>query len=286
MASNTLFNRTKKCYKVIKLPESTPTENYGLKGCCDKVLVLAGGTNDWQNDKSSAYFKLQTPADSVFFVLKDENGNTSYQPTKKQCPNDNLAFYCTIDWQSVLASSGVGCYYLEVNYNIVGNTSSFIWSEYDLKTYSPETAKNTIRLKAVFNQYNKIEDINFIGANMIDTLRLGGYFGKRQPNTQIDNLIYQNRKIYNVRRENLNVYELKTDFIKVNYTKKILDFYILSESELYISDHNPLNHTKEYKNFAVSVFDTPEIIYVDDSNLAQIVCKFNDKTRDKLTSFL
>ena len=121
---------------------------------------------------------------------------------------------------------------------------------------------------------------------MIDTLRLGGYFGKRQPNTQVDNLIYQNREIYNVRRENLNIYELKTDFIKSNYTKKIIDFYFLSESELYISDHNPLNHTKEYKNLPVSVYETPELNYVDDSDLASISCKFNDKTRDNYTSYL
>jgi hypothetical protein len=286
MAFDYLFNRTKKCYKVIKLPESLPSETYGLKGCCDKLLVLAGGTNDWQNDKSSAYFKLQTNLDNVTFVLKNVDGNTIYQPTKKQCPNDSLAYYSTIDWKNVLASDGVGCYYLEVNYQIVGVIGSFIWAEYDLKQYSTDNAKGTIRLKAIFNQFNKIENINFIGSNMVDTLRLGGFFGKRQPNTQIDNLIYQNREIYNVRRENLNVYELKTDFIKVNYTRKILDFYILSESDLYISDHTPFNHTSEYKNLAVSISETPDVVYAEESNLAQINCKFNDKKRDKLTSFL
>ncbi|CAB4152052.1 hypothetical protein UFOVP597_47 [uncultured Caudovirales phage] len=281
------YNRTKQCFQVIKLPETLASETYGLKGCCDEYLVLAGGSEDWQNDITSAFLKLQLVSDSCTFVLQDSEGNnTSYQPVLKQFPNDSLAYYATIEWNQVLGLEGSGCYTIQVNYSIAGVIGSFDWGTYELKQYSPENAEMTIRLKAVFNQVNLIEEINFSGSNMADTIRFYGYFGKRQPNIQIDNLIYQNRQIDNVQRENLNSYELDSDPLTINYTRKLIDLYFLSESELYISEHHPLNHTSEYKNLPVSISETAEVEYLELSKYAKIKMKFNDKTRDQLTRFM
>lgn len=282
-----LFNRAKKCYKVVKLPDTLESETYGIKGCCEKFLVLAGGSKDWQNDKTSAFIKLSLLSDNCTIVLKNDSGvNTSYQPTLKKFPNDELGYFATIDWQSVLASDGVGCYKIEVNYSISGITGTINWGEYELKQYSPENAKNTIRLKAVFNQNNVIDNINMIGSNMVDTLRFYGFFGNRKPNTEIDNLIYQNREIYNVQRENINIYELMTDPITINYTRKILDLFLLSESDLYISDHTPDQHTSEYKNKAVSVGESAEVEYFKNSKYAKITINLNDKKRSSFTKFM
>jgi hypothetical protein len=281
------FNRVKKCFKVIKLPEQFASETYGLKGCCENYLVLAGGSEDWQNDVTSAFLKLQTTSDDCSFVLLNSSGsNALYQPEKIQCPNDVFGYFATVNWNQVLVSDGAGCYEIQVNYTIGGVTGSFSWGTYELKPYSPQNAILTVRLKAVFNQVNLIEDINFSGSNMTDTIRFYGYFGKRQPNLATDNLIYQNRTIENVQRENLNSYELKTDPLTVNYTRKILDLYFLSESDLYISEHHPLNHTSEYKNLPVSISETSEVEYLELSIYAKINAKFNDKTRDKLTRFM
>lgn len=281
-----LFNRTKRDFKVIKLPITLDSETYGLKGCCEKFLVLAGGSKDWQNDKSSAYIKLSLLTDNCTIVLKNDSGaNANYQPVLTQFPNDKLGYYATVDWKSVLSSDGVGCYSIEVNYNISGIIGTINWGEYELKQYSPENAKGTVRLKAVFNQNNLIDNINMTSSNMVDTIRFYGTFGNRQPNTQIDNLIYQNREIYNVQRENLNVYELHTDPITVNYSRKILDLFLISESDLYVSDHTPDSHTSEYKNFPVSVGETAEVEYLELSKYAKINIKLNDKKRNRLTKF-
>ena len=285
--SEPTYNRTKKCFKVIKLPETLASETYGIKGCCDNYLVLAGGSEDWQNDVTSAYMKLQLISDSCTIVLKDaDDNNAIYQPTKLACPNDPLGHYATIYWAQVLATDGAGCYTIEVNYNIAGVTGTIEWGTYELKQYSPKNAEMTIRLKGVFNQVNEIEGINFSGSNMTDTIRFYGFFGKRQPNLQVDNLIYQDRKIENVQRENINVYELSSDPLTINYTRKIIDLYFLSESDLFISEHHPLNHTSEYKNLPVSISETSEIEYLELSKFAKIKAKFNDKTRDKLTRFM
>jgi len=285
--SSPTYNRTKMCFKVIKLPETLASETYGIKGCCDNYMVLAGGSEDWQNDVTSAYMKLQLTTDSCTFVLKDaDDNNAIYQPNKIQCPNDSLGYFATIYWAQVLATDGAGCYSIEVNYNIAGVTGTIEWGTYELKQYSPKNAEMTIRLKGVFNQVNEIEDINFSGSNMTDTIRFYGFFGKRQPNLQVDNLIYQDRKIENVQRENINVYELSSDPLTINYTRKIIDLYFLSESDLFISEHHPLNHTSEYKNLPVSISETSEIEYLELSKFAKIKAKFNDKTRDKLTKFM
>lgn len=285
--SEPTYNRTKKCFKVIKLPETLPSESYGLKGCCDHFLVLAGGTEDWQNDVTSAFIKLQLITDSCTIVLKNDiDNNAQYQPTLTKFPNDSLAYYGTVNWNQVLQVDGAGCYTIEVNYSIAGVTGKIHWGTYDLKQYSPKNAEMTVRLKGVFNQINQIEDINFSGSNMVDTIRFYGYFGKRQPNVQIDNLIYQNRQIDNVQRENLNVYELNSDPLTINYTRKILDLYFLSESDLYISEHHPNNHTSEYKNLSVSISETSEVDYLELSKYAKIKAKFNDKIRNKLTRFM
>jgi hypothetical protein len=281
------YNRTKDCFGVIKLPQTIPSESYGLKGCCDHYLVLAGGNEDWQNDVTSAYMRLQLITDSCTFVLKDSDDNNAiYQPNKTQCPNDSLGYFATVYWNQVLATDGAGCYTIEVNYSIAGVTGTIDWGTYELKQYSPKNAEMTVRLKGVFNQVNQIEGINFSGSNMTDTIRFYGYFGKRQPNLQVDNLIYQDRTIDNVQRENLNVYELNSDPLTVNYTRRILDLYFLSESDLFISEHHPNNHTSEYKNLPVSISESSDIEYLELSKYAKIKAKFNDKTRDKLTRFM
>jgi hypothetical protein len=281
------FNRTKECFQVIQLPEALPSESYGLKGCCDHYLVLAGGNQDWQNDITSAFMKLQLITDSCTIVLKNDlDINAIYQPVLKKMPNDSLAYYATIFWSDVLATDGSGCYTIEVNYSIAGVIGTIDWGTYELKQYSPKNAEMTIRLKGVFNQINQIENINFSGSNMVDTLRFYGYFGKKQPNLQVDNLIYQDRVIENVQRENLNNYELNSDPLTINYTRKLTDFYFLSESELYISEHHPLNHTSEFKNLPVSISESAEVEYLELSKYAKIKAKFNDKTRNKITRFL
>ena len=281
------YNRTKQCFQVIKLPETLASETYGLKGCCEEYLVLAGGAEDWMNDVTSAYIKLQLITDNCTFMLKkSDETNAIYQPVKTQCPNDSLGYFATVDWKSVLLSDGPGCYSIEVNYDIAGTTGTINWGAYELKQYSPKNAESTIRFKAVFNQVNMIENINFSGSNMTDTIRFYGLFGKRQPNLSTDNLIYQNRQIDNVQRENLNTYELNSDPLTVNYTRKLIDLYFLSESELYISEHHPNNHTSEYKNLPVSISESAELDYLELSKFAKIKAKFNDKTRDKITRFM
>lgn len=287
-----LYNRTKQCFKVTKKRTPEPSEDYGLAECCEPVLVLAhlSDVETWKNDKTSAWEKLDYSTDIVEFKLYNENDElTTYQPVLTQfssnATNNELDFYATIDWQQVLQVDGVGCYRFMVSYTIDGVSGSYEWGHYRLLNYTAENARNTVRIRSVFNQYNRIEDIDFTGENVEDTIRFDGFFGSRQTNTVIDNLIYQGRIEKNVQRENLNTYELKTDPLKKWYIEKLVDLHLLSESEIYLSDHNEFNLTYAYKDVPLIVKEAPELEHKEYSRLTSLKCVFSDKTKDKLSRY-
>jgi hypothetical protein len=283
-----LYNRTKKCFKVTKKIEAIPTEDYDIDECCEPTLVLAHltDTETWKNDLSSAWQKLDFATDLLEFKLYTHNDVlTSYQPDKIQFSVNELDFYCTVDWQQVLIIDGQGCFKLKIESTIDGVVNNFTWDEYELKPYSAENAKGTIRLKANFNQYHAIEDIDFTDSNVIDTIRLNGFFGSRKPDLVIDNLVYNGKVDKNVQREIINKYYLATDPIKEKITKKIVDLYLLSEFELFLSDHNEFNHTYSYKDLPLIVQGSPDIEYLEYSRFAKIKVELTDKIKNKISKY-
>ena len=200
--------------------------------------------------------------------------------------NEPFAWYCTIPWKDVLASDGIGCYKLELEYNIGGVSGSFTWGVYELKEYSLSTAKFTARLRVNFNLNQAIEGINFANSNVEDTLRFNGFIGERQPNMEIDNLIYQDRTVKTVVRENLNTWQIKTDPYTDSIIALMTDLYLLSENELYISDYNQFNHSHKILDIPVIVQESPEIDYlVEYQRKAVLTCVVGDKEVNKRTYY-
>jgi hypothetical protein len=252
-------------YSSIKLPIPFTEENRGWKGCCEcRMMVLAGGSTDsWKNDITSAWVKLSDPSDTVTFTLEKEGVVTSYTPPVYSFPNEPNAYYTTIPWRDVLASDGQGCYDLKVQYNISGLLGAFTWGEYYLRPYSVQNALKTARIRVKFNLRQEVEGINFTDANVEDTIRFYGFVGERQPNTEIDNLIYQDRQLKSVVRENLDTWKVTTDPLEDCLMYKLTDLYLLSENEMYISDYNIHNHSYRIQDIPVILQESPEIDYLD-----------------------
>lgn len=286
-----LYNRTKKCFRLTKKRgrETTPPEVYATKECCNpmRVLAIVGDNTSWKNDITSAWYKTSGDSqDAVDFVLyKKGDILASYQPSKFDFTLD-IAYATTINWQDVLASDGIGCYYLKINYFIDGQTGSMIWGEYDLREYSIENAKGTIRTKVNLNQYYSIEDLNFKGMNLIDCIRVDGYFGDMIPNFKLDNLIYENRKFENVQRERIATYTMKTNPLMYNFTDLLINVHLLAENQIWVSDYNSFNHSWFLKDKELIVNNSPEIEYFEYSRLAKISCEFTDKTRNNLAKYV
>ena len=251
-------------YEVVKLPDTFVEQNRGLKDCCCSYYVLGSPDQEtWKKDQTSAWIKLSDLGDTHTFTLY-KNG----QPTTYVCPNYSFvneanAFYTTIEWSDVLESDGVGCYTLKVEFVISGITGDFTWGKYDLKPYTIQNALKTARIKAIFNGYHEVDQIDFTASNVESTHRFFGYIGNRQPNTEIDNIIYDNREMKRVIRENLNDYEIITEPSDECIIRPMVELYLLSENQLFISDYNAHNHSYRYLDIPVIVSESAQIEYKD-----------------------
>ena len=278
--------RIKQFYPAIKIPKVFEEEDRGFVRCCKPLLVLAGGTETWQNDINSAWLKLADPSDTVTFTLEKEGTPAIYQPTKIEFPNEPNAFYATVPWFDVLASDGIGCYDIKVEYNIQGFIGSFMWATYKLKNWSIQNALKTARLRVIFNLKQEVEGIDFTGSNVEDSIRFHGYIGDKQPNTEIDNLNYQDRVVKSVYRENLRSWIITTD----PYTDEILrlftDLYLLSENELFISDYNAHNESYRIQDQEAIVIESPELTKPDRFSRGTILtCKVGQKRNNQRTRY-
>jgi hypothetical protein len=282
-------DRTKREYKSIRLPKQFVEQKRGFDECCScpPMLVLASNDNEsWKNDVTSAWIKLSDQIDTVQFVLEKNGQPTNIVLVPVVFPNEPFAFHTTIKWINVLNSHGVGCYTLKINFNISGINGSLIWGVYDLKPFSIENALKTARIRVKYNLKHEIEGINFTGANVEDSFRFNGFIGRRQPNMEIDNLIYQNREMRTVVRENLNQWSIETDPLEECKISKLTDLILLSENEMWISDHNAHNHSYKILDIPTVVDESPEIDYLDKfQRRAILTCLVGDRNKNKRTYF-
>jgi len=280
--------RIEKFYAAIQLPVIFEEQNRGFFKCCEPVVVLGSNAPEtWKNDVNSAWIKISDPTDSFDFVLeKDGVPVTIYSLTINEFPNEENAYYTTIFWNEVLNTEGVGCYTLKISYNISGIIGAFVWGIYKLLPYSIENALGTARVRVKFNLKQEIEGLNFTGANVEDSLRFRGFIGDSQPNMEIDNLIYQSRDVKTVVRENLRSFIITTDPSSDEIISKLVELYLLSENELFISDYNAHNHSYKILDLAQVVENSPEIDYLERfQRKAVLTCQVGDRKKDKRTYY-
>jgi hypothetical protein len=281
-------DRIFKEYKSIKLPENFEEQARGWKDCCCEQLVLGDkkSKETWTNDLTSFWIKLSDQNDSAAFYIKNNETGFTQQLNAIEFVNEPNAFYATVNWGIILSDIGVGCYELYIEYNISGIIGTISWGSYQLKPYSIENAMKTARVSAKFDGYHEIEGINFSGSNVASTFRFYGFIGFRQPNYEIDNLIYGDRQMKRNLRENLNSYEIITDPADECIIRPLVELYLLSENELYISDYNVHNHSYRYLDLPVIVQESPKIEYPDEfARKASLTCTVGDKFKNKRTYY-
>lgn len=232
----------------------------------------------WEQDITGGWIKAYQ-GDTVVFRLYKE-GILVDNPQPISFVKDSYSKYCQIDWTLQLDVNGAGCYTLEIEYTIAGISDTILWGEYSLQEYNILKVKNSVRLKSIFNSNQSIEGINFTDSNVIDTIRFDGYFGDRQPNTMVDNIIYSDRVMNKVVRENLNKYLLETKNLPINHIEQLVDLHLLSENEVYVSDYNFKNPVKYYLDFPCIVSESAEIEYIDTTDKPSLKCTFGDKIKN------
>jgi len=272
-------------YQSIKLPQSFAEQDRGLADCCCVALVLGSSAESWKNDKTSFWMKLSDDLDSVTFDILDCVGNIIDSFNYTAFPNEPNAYYATCDWGQILSTYGQGNYSLGMTYSISGVSGTLLWGDYKLLPYSIKNALKTARVRAIFNGKQTIDDIDFTNSNVESTHRFYGYIGNRQPNMEIDNIIYDNREMKRVIRENLNDYEIITDPEDECILRPLLELFLISENELFISDYNAHNHSYRYLDLPTIVSESPTVEYKDFSRKAVLKCKVADKFKNSRTFY-
>lgn len=269
-------------YPNVDLPTSNIVEDFGLNECCCRELVLANnGGETWENDITPVWIKMSGDVSNSFSFKLLKNGvDTGFNFNIQSIVKEEFGFYAEVNWADVLASEGIGCYTIVIDYLISGINGQKIWGEYMLQTFSQTSALYTARVRAIFNSYHAKENIDFTDTNMQGTLRFNGFIGKKQPNTEIDNIIYGNREMKSVIRENINSYEIGTDPLDFCILNPLIEIYLLHENQLFISDYNFHNHSYQYKDVPCILTDSPDIEYYDWSRKASLTAKVGDKIRN------
>ena len=188
------------------------------------------------------------------------------------------------DFKQILITNGIGCYTIKANFTIAGITSSFTKGVFTLKEYSVNSARRTVKIDSEFNSMDTPDNVDFTGSDFRDTLRFNGTFGKRQPKTEINQLVSVGYKVEKVKQENLNQYTLQTDPINVCMTRQLVDFHLLHADKILISDHNPRNHSYDYLDFSVMMDEEPKFTYLEGDRRAKLEVLFKDKVLNS-TSF-
>ena len=98
-----LEDRTQRTFSTFKLPATFEEENRGGQDCCCKHLVLGGGSETWQKDTTSMWFKRAEMSDVVTFQAFHNGVDISeFLPAPTQFPNDSKALYVTVVLTSIL----------------------------------------------------------------------------------------------------------------------------------------------------------------------------------------
>ena len=281
--------RIKRNYTIARLPKIFSDEKRGKCSPCSTCnqLVLASATSveNAHNDIKGVYLRKSSVTDVVTFKIVKDNVTLANLGTLGLFPNDSLMVGFIFDWKKYLISNGEGCYTISVDFTIGGITGNYNIGIYELKNYSITNASGTVRLKSKFNSYSVNNEADFTDSNFEDCIRFNGFFGNRQAETQISNLVNKGRIVEKVTRENLNKYTLRTDPLNDCKTKQLLDFHLLHEDEIYISDHNASNHSFEYFDKPLILIDTPTVEYTDGYRLAKITATFGDKVVDRKSMY-
>jgi len=255
--------------------------------CCFNLPVFAEQgaiQTNYFNDFKSLLYKRQSPNDTFTFKLIYCGGEVILNDNTLGIFNDFGSFEDYTDyigynlsWNKVLNSGGlgIGTYQIKVEYDIAGTTGEFTSCFYDLKIYDPFKADKTVRLESVMNGYVEQMDINFSGLNWRDCVRVPATFGRMSIETEVDNVIYNNREKRHVKITDNREYLFESELLESCISSHLID-YVFKADKILVSDFDLKNHIQTYKDFECSAVEETELIYFANNRKARINATFTN----------
>lgn len=290
------------CNKVIKCPYNERTISYALgvniptpgqdpdelfNECCYKHVVFAdeNSNEDFKNDYSSFFHQKQLPNETVDFVLLHKNTGTEYQLNNNNFgvffgfgyfnTNPKLKGYL-VEWKKVLTTIGEGSFSILKRLTIAGitiETSSFT---FNLRQFTSSRANKTVRMDIVMNGLLVKSNIDFTGTAWKHSLRVPGFFGRREPQYEEDFITSKTYEKTQISMKQTNQWKFQTNFIPDCLTNEIIDFMLFGNF-IYMNDYNLNNHSYDFVKFPARLSSNDGTTYEVKSRKAMLNLTFDDK---------
>ncbi|MGR3178866.1 MAG: hypothetical protein ACUZ8E_12505 [Candidatus Anammoxibacter sp.] len=252
--------------------------------CCFVNLVLAGGSEEHQNDKTSILIKTFFELDAInFFLEKKTIGTFNEVAVLNDSTFGTFFGFGTLSnplltgfelkWSSVLSEFGEGNYRLRIDRNTLLGSDVIFSINYNLKTFSAELADNTIVIEWIQNG-QIIDGLDFTGLNWRQSVRFPGFFGERQ--TEFEEEIWKDTNFTNVQIRNELTFTYKCEIGVIPSCIGDIIFNLLQANTILITDYN-------IKNFDYNLIRKPvrltgiEDTKYDDNRQAVYNLTFSDR---------
>lgn len=272
---------------VIPLVSTIPVEEV-FKECCYVHYVLASSSdsNELINDYSGFYHNWQTSSDNPEFYIINTTTlvETLLDGTYGELSQfDGMTTY-RLDWRSVLTTLGSAAYKVVKRYSVSGVNTEQEYLVYTLKEYSQGLSNGTIRIDTVTNGFMEETKANFRGTDFKTSLRVKGFFGNRDFENEIDNLVDKNYVKNQVSVKQTNEYKCQIGSVPSCITDEVIDFILFANS-IKITDYNLNNHSYDYKMKDVSYVSNDGSNYNPSTRLAMLNTTFTDKNSNKIERY-
>lgn len=271
----------------VKIPTPGQDPEEIFKECCYNHFIFAdaNSSEDFKNDYSSFYHQRQLSNETVDFVLIhletgdefDLNDGTfgsfyqfGYFPT-----NPNLKGYL-IKWKKVLSEIGEGNFKIIKKQTIAGIIIETPSITFTLRQFSSSSANYTSRMDVVMNGSLIKSGVDFTGTGWKHSIRVPGFFGRREPQFEEDNIVNREYEKRQISMKQTNEFKFQTNLIPDCLTNEILDFMLFA-NDIYFNDYNLNNHSYDYVKFGVKFASNDGTKYGVKTRKASLNLTFNDK---------
>ena len=274
----------------IPTPGENPDEVF--KECCYNHYVFADANSNenFKNDYSAFYHQRQLSTETATYKLVhletgDEynlNNDTfgTFFPFNSFPTNPNLNGYL-IQWKRVLSQIGEGNFQVFKSIVVAGITVEFPSLVFTLRQYSTRKANRTIRMDVIMNGRLEKSGVNFTGTAWKHSIRVPGFFGRREAQFEEDNIIARTFEKRQISMKQTNEFKFQTNLIPDCVTDEIIDFMIFG-NDIFMNDYNLNNHSYNFVRFGVKFASNDGTYYSPNTRKAQLNLVFNDKFENNL----
>jgi hypothetical protein len=283
--------RTRSFAMFVNVP--TPEVEYaGIKECCYNATVLAQliGNDYEKNDFTGVFHKKQLPNETAkFFLVKlDENEEIElnnndlgvFKDFGTIQDNPELKTF-VLHWKKVLNGYGEGNYTIVKRTRIAGIDFEESDINYTLYSWSVTRADKTVRIDAATNGYMERIKTDFVNSGFSTSIRFGGFFGRREPKYEEDNIIYTNFISEQISMQQTNDYTLQSNLLPSCITQPIIDFMLFA-NDIFLNDYNLNNHLRNIIKFPVKFAENKGTSYFSTTTKAQLNLTFTEKKVDNI----